>query len=30
VLKARFDIEIFDILTLIDGMKADIVDPAHL
>ena len=29
-LKARFDIEIFDILTLIDGMKADIVDPAHL
>jgi hypothetical protein len=30
VLKARFDIEIFDILTLIEGMKADIVDPAHL
>ena len=29
-LKARFDIEIFDILTLIDSMKADIVDPAHL
>ena len=29
-LKARFDIEIFDILTLIDGMKADIVEPAHL
>ena len=29
-LKARFDIEIFDILTLIDGMKADIVDSAHL
>jgi len=29
-LKARFDIEIFDILTLIDGMKADMVDPAHL
>ena len=29
-LKARFDIEIFDILTLIDGMKGDIVDPAHL
>ena len=29
-LKARFDIEIFDILTLIDGMKAEIVDPAHL
>ncbi len=29
-LKARFDFEIFDILTLIDGMKADIVDPAHL
>ena len=29
-LKARFDIEIFDILTLIDSMKADIVNPAHL
>ena len=29
-LKARFDIEIFDILTLIGDMKADIVDPAHL
>ena len=29
-LRARFDIEIFDILTLIDGMKANIVDPAHL
>ena len=29
-LKARFDIEIFDILTLIDGMKADIVNPAYL
>ena len=29
-LKARFDVEIFDILTLIDSVKAGIVDPAHL
>ena len=29
-LKAKFDIEIFDILTLIDGMKADIVNAAYL
>ena len=29
-LKARFDIEIFDILTLVDDIKADIVDPAYL
>ena len=29
-LKARSDIEIFDILTLIEGIKADVVDPAHL
>ena len=27
-LKARFDVEIFDILTLIDRTKAGMVDPA--
>ena len=29
-LKAKFDIEIFDILTLIDSIKANLVDPAYL
>ena len=29
-LKARFDIEIFDILTLIDSIKSNLVDPAYL